>query len=120
MRPPTEEFQAGYGGLFTIEFESIEAARMFFDTAMVHKGPSLGANLTLLQPYVQTVFYQEKSWARKNGLKESIVRVSVGLEDPNELQSTFQDAMLNADETLRVAANGKTGPEVLRPSDSKL
>ena len=100
MRPPTEDFEAGYGGLFTIEFESVDSASTFFNSAMVHKGPSLGANLTLLQPYVQTVFHKDKLWASKHGLIETIVRVSVGLENPKELLDTFNDAMLKADQTI--------------------
>ncbi|KAL8781963.1 MAG: hypothetical protein Q9213_005771 [Squamulea squamosa] len=96
MRRETAEFTPGYGGLFTIEFQDVLTASTFFNNAMVHKGPSLGANVTLLQPYVQTVFYQEKEWAADNGLKETIVRVSVGLEDPDELLKTFRKAMLKA------------------------
>ena len=101
MRPPTGDFTAGYGGLFTIEFESIAAASAFFNAANVHKGPSLGAHLTLLQPYVQTVFFKEKEWAARNGLKETIVRVSVGLEDMPALLETFKFAVHKADGTGR-------------------
>ncbi|KAL8920831.1 MAG: hypothetical protein Q9208_006003 [Pyrenodesmia sp. 3 TL-2023] len=97
MRAATDDFTPGYGGLFTIEFESVEKASVFFNNAAVHKGPSLGASMTLLQPYVQTVFYQEKEWAARYGLKESIVRVSVGLEDPRKLLMIFRDAMLKTD-----------------------
>lgn len=97
MRASTDDFTPGFGGLFTIEFESVEKASVFFDNAAVHKGPSLGANMTLLQPYVQTVFYQEKEWAARYGLKETIVRVSVGLEDPRMLLMIFRDAMLKTD-----------------------
>jgi cystathionine gamma-synthase len=97
MRPATPEFNPGYGGLFTIEFESVSAARAFFDTLEVHKGPSLGAHLTLAQPYVQTVFFREKEWAANYGLKETIVRISVGLEDENALARTFDEAVKKAD-----------------------
>jgi len=92
MRPRTEDFEPGYGGLFTLEFTSVNAARIFFDASELHKGPSLGANVTLLQPYVQTVFSKEKAWAARHGLKESIVRVSVGLEDQELLLKAFKQA----------------------------
>ncbi|KAL8748240.1 MAG: hypothetical protein Q9184_007474 [Pyrenodesmia sp. 2 TL-2023] len=97
MRAPTDEFTPGFGGLFTVEFESVEKASVFFNNAAMHKGPSLGASMTLLQPYVQTVFYQGKQWAAQYGLKETIVRVSVGLEDPKELLRIFREAMLKTD-----------------------
>ncbi len=99
MRQQTPDFAPGYGGVFTLEFASVKAAAAFFDASNVHKGPSLGANLTLMQPYVQTVFFKEKEWAAQNGVKETIVRISVGLEDPLLLLETFQAAMLEADRT---------------------
>ena len=87
----------GYGGVFTLEFSTVDAAAAFFDASDVHKGPSLGANLTLMQPYVQTVFFKEKEWAARNGVKETIVRISIGLEDPQLLLETFRGAMAEAD-----------------------
>ena len=104
MRAGTPSFDPGYGGLFTLQFASIATATAFFDNAAVHKGPSLGANVTLLQPYVQTVFIREKEWAARNGVKEAIVRVSVGLENKIELLAVFEKAMGEAD---RVAAIGR-------------
>jgi len=100
MRLPTPEFTAGYGGLFTIQFCSTEAAQVFFDALNVHKGPSLGANLTLAQPYVQTVFWREMDWAAGYGLNASIVRISVGLEDKEALLSAFKVALKKANALL--------------------
>ncbi|KAL8730729.1 MAG: hypothetical protein Q9181_004567 [Wetmoreana brouardii] len=100
MRPRTKDFEPGYGGVYTLEFSSVTAARIFFDASKLHKGPSLGANVTLLQPYVQTVFYKEKDWAARHGLKESIVRVSVGLEDQEALLDAFEEATQVLEATL--------------------
>ncbi|KAL8706069.1 MAG: hypothetical protein Q9201_000834 [Fulgogasparrea decipioides] len=100
MRPRTKDFEPGYGGVFTLEFSSVTAARIFFDASKLHKGPSLGANVTLLQPYVQTVFYKEKDWAARHGLKESIIRVSVGLEDQEALLNAFKEPMHVLEATL--------------------
>ncbi|KAI9925961.1 hypothetical protein MW887_004420 [Aspergillus wentii] len=97
MRQPTEEFIPGYGGLFTIQFEDVEQASVFFNALNVHKGPSLGAPVTLAQPYVQTVFHKQKAWAGECGLHESIVRVSVGLEDKRALLAAFRTALAEAD-----------------------
>ena len=101
MRQPTKHFTPGYGGLFTMEFEDVEVASVFFNALNVHKGPSLGASVTLAQPYVQTVFYKQKAWAGKCGLHESIVRVSVGLEDKEALLMAFMHALSKADERKR-------------------
>ncbi|KAF2184926.1 cystathionine gamma-synthase [Zopfia rhizophila CBS 207.26] len=105
MRTGTAEFTPGYGGLFTLEFESVVAAATFFDALNVHKGPSLGAPVTLAQPYVQTVFMREKEWAASYGLSESIVRISVGLEDEQALGYEFTRA-------LRLADRFKAGREL--------
>ncbi|RMZ79837.1 hypothetical protein DV737_g3212, partial [Chaetothyriales sp. CBS 132003] len=68
LRRSTPEMVPGHGGLFTIEFESEKAASTFFNHLDLHKGPSLGACVTLAQPYVQTVFALEKEWAAYYGL----------------------------------------------------
>ncbi|KAF4998421.1 hypothetical protein FDECE_11795 [Fusarium decemcellulare] len=105
MRTATPDFTPGYGGLFTLEFESIVAAATFFDAVNIHKGPSLGASVTLAQPYVQTVFTREKAWAASYGLRESIVRISVGIENDEALGREFLRA-------LRLADRFKVGREL--------
>lgn len=97
MRETTPECTPGYGGLFTLEFESVLAAATFFDALNVHKGPSLGASVTLAQPYVQTVFMREKPWAASYGLSETIVRISTGVEDDQSLVREFLRALRLAD-----------------------
>ncbi|KAL8832605.1 MAG: hypothetical protein Q9191_000174 [Dirinaria sp. TL-2023a] len=97
MRPVSPEFTPGYGGLFTLEFESEKSASTFFNALDLHKGPSLGANITLAQPYVQTVFARDKAWAASYGLDETIIRISAGLEDEKVLGKAFQKALRLAD-----------------------
>jgi cystathionine gamma-synthase len=57
----------------------------------------LEPHLTLAQPYVQTVSFKEKEWAASYGVKESIIQISVGLEDREELKSAFKVALEAAD-----------------------
>ena len=97
MRHDSPEFTPGYGGLFTLEFENEKAASTFFNTLEIHKGPSLGVTVTLAQPYVQTVFARDKAWAASYGLSETIVRISVGIEDPKSLGKAFRKALKFAD-----------------------
>jgi cystathionine gamma-synthase len=99
MRQATDEFTPGYGCLFTVDFDTIDASRAFFDSLDVRKGPSLGANITLAQPYVQMVLQKEKKWAASHGLRETIVRVSVGLEDKDVILQSVQDAHMMAEKT---------------------
>ncbi|CAG8925391.1 unnamed protein product [Penicillium salamii] len=115
LRQPTEEFIPGYGGLFTIQFENVEQASVFFNALNVHKGPSLGAPVTLAQPYVQTVFHKQKAWAGECGLHESIIRVSVGLEDKHALLAAFRNAL--AEVTFNKASHNGISPEASGTTD---
>ncbi|CAG8908635.1 unnamed protein product [Penicillium egyptiacum] len=96
MRPATEEFTPGYGGMFTIEFVAVQVAMEFLNSLQLHKGPSIGADVTLALPYVQMVFQKDKEWAESHGIKETIVRISVGLEDKEELLDCLLRALESA------------------------
>lgn len=96
MRPATPEFTPGYGCLFSVEFADVPAATTFFDSLHVCKGPSFGTDVTICQPYVQMVLQKEKQWAESNGLKETIVRISVGLENKDELLGRINHSMVAA------------------------
>ncbi|KAK8029294.1 hypothetical protein PG991_006350 [Apiospora marii] len=93
-------FVPGYGGLFTLGFASVNVARAFFDALDVCKGSSLGAEMTLAQPYVQTVFPRKKEWAAQYGLDEAIVRCSIGVEDGGVLERIFGVAMEAAEKAF--------------------
>ncbi|KAK8127256.1 PLP-dependent transferase [Apiospora sp. TS-2023a] len=90
----------GFGGLFTLGFASVDVARAFFDALDVCKGSSLGAEMTLAQPYVQTVFPRKKEWAAQYGLDEAIVRCSIGVEDGEVLERVFGVAMEAAEKAF--------------------
>lgn len=90
----------GYGGLFSVTFTSAAASRAFYDTLGCQKGPSLGTNFTLASPYVILAHYAELDWAAQYGVEQSLVRVSVGLEDREELLREFGRALQAAEATL--------------------
>ncbi|KAB8222417.1 pyridoxal phosphate-dependent transferase [Aspergillus novoparasiticus] len=96
MRQATDDFTPGYGCLLTVDFETVESASVF-DNLDVRKGPSLGAHITLAQPYVQMVLQKQKKWANSHGLRETIVRVSVGLEDEDDLLQRVKSALAIAE-----------------------
>ncbi|KAG5927436.1 hypothetical protein E4U42_002271 [Claviceps africana] len=93
MRPATAEFEPGYGSVFTLEFDTVASSERFFNALDVCKGPSIGANFTLALPYCQVVFAHEKEWAAEYGVRETIVRVSVGVEDAQVLLDRFSEAI---------------------------
>ncbi|CAI6338410.1 unnamed protein product [Periconia digitata] len=85
--------KGGYGGLLSVTFHSQADSITFFDQLDSSKGPSLGTNFTLSSPYVILAHYGELDWCASWGVEADLVRVSVGLEEPSKLVSTFQRAL---------------------------
>ncbi len=84
----------GYGCLLSFELKGgIEESKRVYDSLRVNKGPSLGTNFTLVCPYVQLAHFKELKWAESFGVSEHLLRVSVGLEDEDELWSRFNSAI---------------------------
>ncbi|RDL36024.1 uncharacterized protein BP5553_06636 [Venustampulla echinocandica] len=98
MRPGASDFKPGYGYVFTVEFESIEATQAFYDNLDTHKGPHIGAHLTIALPYVRFWYSGQLEWVEKFGMRETQVRISPGLEDTGELVEVFKAAVMAADE----------------------
>ncbi len=105
MRPATDDFTPGYGCLFTVEFDTVELTAHFYDNLEVHDGPHLGAHLTLALPYVQSVYAKELAEVAKLGLRETQLRISVGLEATEELMEAFKEA-LKATDKLKAEGEG--------------
>ncbi|KAK5075528.1 Cystathionine gamma-synthase [Lithohypha guttulata] len=85
----------GYGGLFSVTFHNPEHAHQFFDNLQIQKGPSLGTNFTLSCPFVLIAHYNELDWARSMGVDPDLVRVSVGLENAEELKRICRNALVD-------------------------
>ncbi|EGD94491.1 cystathionine gamma-synthase [Trichophyton tonsurans CBS 112818] len=83
----------GYGGLFSVTFHTPEAAATFFDNLAVLKGPSLGTNFTLSCPYTILAHYQELDWANSLNVPSDLVRISVGLEDVDDMKKRITHAL---------------------------
>lgn len=60
--------------------------QVFFDAMSCWKGPSLGTNFTLCCPYTLLAHYGELDWAKQFGIDRRLIRISVGLEEPAELE----------------------------------
>ncbi|KAK3384739.1 pyridoxal phosphate-dependent transferase [Podospora didyma] len=92
----------GYGGLLSIVFHHRAQAIAFFDAVDTAKGPSLGTNFTLTSPYVLLAHYQELDWAASFNVDPDLIRISVGLEETDEIVNVFQSA-LKAAESVEIA-----------------
>lgn len=83
----------GYGGLVSFLFHEPEDAVSFFNNVDLYKGPSLGTNFTLACPYAILAHYQELDEIAQWGVDRNLIRVSIGLEDPDELLEVFKKAL---------------------------
>ena len=86
----------GFGGLFSLVLRFPErTSAAFYDSVRVSKGPSLGNNFSLLCPYTLLAHYAELDWAESAGVHRFLLRFSVGLEEPDELQARLAQALLS-------------------------
>ena len=86
--------EGGYGCLLSFELKGkIEKVKQFYDSIKITKGPSLGTQFTLVCPYVQLAHYEELSWAESLGVPPLLIRVSVGLEENENLWNIFSQAL---------------------------
>lgn len=83
----------GYGGLLSIVFVDPEMAKIFYDTVVTAKGPSLGTNFTLTSPYAILAHYQELDYISQFGVDRNLIRISIGLENEAELCLIFNKAL---------------------------
>jgi cystathionine gamma-synthase len=111
MRPKTEDFVPGYGCLFSVEFDTVESVAEFYDNLNVHQGPHLGAHLSLAMPYVKAIYTTELDKVGEFGLRETQVRVSVGLEETGVLVEEFRRAVERADALKRRNDESEKGDE---------
>ncbi len=65
----------------------------FFDALRVSKGPNLGTNYTLSCPYPILAHYQELDEIERHGVSRYLIRVSVGLEEADDLVGRFEAAL---------------------------
>lgn len=89
----------GYGFMISVQFKESAAAVAFHDAFHVAKGPSLGTNFTLCCAYTLLAHYRELEWAAEFGVTEHLVRISVGIEDVEVLESVVTAALNAAEAT---------------------
>jgi cystathionine gamma-synthase len=89
----------GFGGLFSITFTTIIASIAFFDTLSCYKGGTFGTNFTLACPYTLLSHYSELEWAAEYGVEETLVRISVGMEEKEATLDCLEAALKAAQAT---------------------
>tara|TARA_B100000959_G_scaffold229685_1_gene245425 strand:+ start:66 stop:716 length:651 start_codon:yes stop_codon:yes gene_type:complete len=105
----SEPFRANYEKLAgagkpgcMLTFEAEGPIDIFYDKARMLKSPSFGTKFSLLCPYVYLAHYdlvQDESGLTtlaEAGLEPKLIRVSVGMEDPDEIIAVFEEALAGA------------------------
>ena len=84
----------GFGGLFSMLLkEPARNAPRFFDALEICKGPNLGTNFSLCCPYTILAHYNELDFVESCGISRYLLRISVGLEDSQDLIDRFEKAL---------------------------
>ena len=101
---------AGYGSLITfLPRNAAKVSPAVYDRLEVCKGPSLGTIFTLACPFTLLAHYTELDWAENCGVSRHLIRLSVGLEDPDELWSRIDRALSGAE--AQAPAPGAASPD---------
>lgn len=93
LRTGSASGAGGFGMLLSLTLRDTSATPRFFDRLRLCKGPSLGTNYSIACPYTLLAHYNELDWAERCGVSRHLVRVSIGLEDPQELIARFDEAL---------------------------
>jgi len=96
----TEAYEAvrrrggGWGALLTfLPKNAEENSPRFYDNLALCKGPSLGTVFSLACPFTLLAHYAELEWAEACGVSRYLIRLSVGLEDPEDLWGRLDAAL---------------------------
>lgn len=86
--------EGGWGSLVTFLPKDAESASpRIYDSLAVCKGPSLGTDFTLACPFTLLAHYTELEWAEACGVPRYLIRLSIGLEEPEELWQRISRAL---------------------------
>jgi cystathionine gamma-synthase len=84
----------GWGALVTFLPKNAEKrSAQIFDAMAIDKGPSLGTVFSLACPFTLLAHYTELDWAESRGVSRYLIRLSVGLENPEELWQRIDGAL---------------------------
>jgi len=86
--------QGGWGALVTFLPRNAEIrAPEIYGRLPFCKGPSLGTVFTLACPFTLLAHYTELDWAEACGVSRYLIRLSIGLEDPEEIWRGLETAL---------------------------
>ena len=90
-------FKRGFGGILSVELsEEIEPHAFLNALSLVISATHLGDTRTLALPAASTIFYENGAIERaKMGIADSLIRISVGIEDIEDILADFDQAFIS-------------------------
>ncbi|PWU20619.1 MAG: hypothetical protein C5B50_03515 [Verrucomicrobia bacterium] len=86
--------QGGWGALLSfVPKNAATTAPKIYDRLELCKGPSLGTVFTLACPFTLLAHYTELDWAESCGVSRWLIRLSVGLEEPEAICKKLATAL---------------------------
>lgn len=86
--------EGGWSGLITfLPKDAPRRAAGIYDRMAVCKGPSLGTVFTLACPFTLLAHYTELAWAEDRGVSRHLIRLSIGLEPPEQIWAALERAL---------------------------
>ncbi|KAF7305132.1 PLC-like phosphodiesterase [Mycena kentingensis (nom. inval.)] len=93
------EGKTGYGGLLSVTFATLPAAKAFYGALECYKASTLGTVFTLATAFCAIAFPPDKmEWIEERGVEESLIRFSVGMEDVETVLECVRKALEVAQE----------------------
>lgn len=95
----------GWGSLITfLPRDAASRSPVIYDRLELCKGPSLGTVFTLACPFTLLAHYAELEWAEACGVSRHLIRLSIGLEDPEVLWRKLDAALSSPGVSARPSA----------------
>jgi O-acetylhomoserine (thiol)-lyase len=87
-------FNRGFGGILSVELDDkIDVHEFLNKLELVISATHLGDTRTLALPVASTIFFENGAAERKRmGINDSLIRISVGIEDIDDILSDFDHA----------------------------
>ena len=85
----------GFGGMLSLYLEDAARAETFLDRVRIplHAASLGGVETLVVQPARSTHLGQSEEDRQRLGITDELVRISVGIEDPDELEADFEQAL---------------------------
>jgi O-acetylhomoserine (thiol)-lyase len=88
------ELFCGYGSIFSFELKDIDSVDFLNRLHLPISATHLGDNRTLIIPVAQTIYFEMGAERRAAmGISDSLIRVSMGIEEPEDLLADFTQAL---------------------------